>query len=183
MNNGSNPWTEELIERMLSMWAKGESAAKIAATFGPGFTKNSIVGKIHRIQAKSGAPREARPRSAGVPKVRVKPAKVPTELSGASSMMTPMPEKPAEKAVQPLAAPKKIEPAFIEPPSAGINIMDPALSMLHCRAPMWSGDHNLRRGGVESIMFCGKKVRTGSSYCEEHFRKMVSAVIPTKRIR
>lgn len=158
------------------MWAKGISATEIAKILGSGFTKNSVVGKIHRLQGKETIKRDARPRSAVPPKVKMKSIVSHETLNGASPMMTPMPENQ----VTPVSPPKPIE-VFVEPGPQGVNMMD--LGPLHCRAPLWSGDTSLRRGGVDSIMFCGMKKTLGSSYCEQHFSTMVSAVISAKRVR
>ena len=43
-------WDSVLIEQLRSLWAEGKSASQIAETLGPRFTRNSIIGKAHRLK-------------------------------------------------------------------------------------------------------------------------------------
>lgn len=42
-------WTAERIVRLREMWLGGNSAGFIAVEMGPGLTRNSVIGKAHRI--------------------------------------------------------------------------------------------------------------------------------------
>lgn len=51
-------WTQERIETAKSMLKDGESYGAIAATLG--MTKNSVIGKMHRLGVKQGIPKHPR---------------------------------------------------------------------------------------------------------------------------
>lgn len=42
-------WTAERIVRLRELWLAGDSAGFIAVEMGPGLTRNSVIGKAHRI--------------------------------------------------------------------------------------------------------------------------------------
>lgn len=42
-------WTDELIEEAKALNAEGLSAAEIAAAIGHGFSRNAVIGKLHRL--------------------------------------------------------------------------------------------------------------------------------------
>lgn len=71
MTTKQNPWTPELIDKLTSLWLSGLSAAEIAETLGPKFTRNSVMGKIHRF----GLRRQGRPAMPRRPKTVSKPFK------------------------------------------------------------------------------------------------------------
>ncbi|WDR03644.1 GcrA family cell cycle regulator [Devosia algicola] len=48
-NQSAATWTDERIETLKEMWMEGKPASEIAAHFGEGTTKNSIIGKVHRL--------------------------------------------------------------------------------------------------------------------------------------
>jgi len=70
------PWTPALIEQVLEMWfQKGMTSTAIAMELGT--SKNSIIGKVHREQAKRGIPNRShikRPSKPNNHKARRKPA-------------------------------------------------------------------------------------------------------------
>ncbi len=43
-------WTNEKVERLKFLHNKGKTAREIAEDLGPGFTRNSVIGKSHRLQ-------------------------------------------------------------------------------------------------------------------------------------
>ncbi|HXG81329.1 MAG TPA: GcrA family cell cycle regulator, partial [Sphingomicrobium sp.] len=45
-------WTEERIERLKAMWAKGATASQIADELG-GVSRNAVIGKAHRLGLES----------------------------------------------------------------------------------------------------------------------------------
>lgn len=64
-------WTDDRVELLKKLWADGLSASQIAAELG-GISRNSVIGKVHRLglagRAKSPAaamPRQRKPRSPG----------------------------------------------------------------------------------------------------------------------
>lgn len=46
-------WTDDKIEDLRTLWDKGNSASQIATQLGEGFTRNSVIGKAHRLGLKS----------------------------------------------------------------------------------------------------------------------------------
>jgi GcrA cell cycle regulator len=42
-------WTDEKVEELKRLWADGKSASEIAAALGPAFTRNGVIGKVHRL--------------------------------------------------------------------------------------------------------------------------------------
>ena len=136
-------WTEQMVEDLKKMWHEGLTTGEIGKRLG--VSKNSIVGKVHRLQL-SGRP---------------SPIKKKDEISEEKAA----PAKPAkEEKAAPVKAKeeKRPEPAKEEKfePVAKI----PSLTDLDnhpCRWPV--GDPK-----DENFHFCGKKVKSGQTYCEEH---------------
>ncbi len=46
-------WTDERIDKLEKLWAKGLSASQIAGQIGDGVTRNAVIGKAHRLGLKS----------------------------------------------------------------------------------------------------------------------------------
>lgn len=71
-------WTDVHIERLKKLYDKGHSCTSIAADLGEGFSRNSVIGKIHRLGLRlRGAGRHASfetrgPRSRLEPKPRLR---------------------------------------------------------------------------------------------------------------
>lgn len=42
-------WTDERIEMLRQLWRDGRSCSEIAAILGGGATRNSVIGKVHRL--------------------------------------------------------------------------------------------------------------------------------------
>lgn len=49
MGQGSHVWTEACAEELTALAAKGYSASQIARQLGPEFSRNQVIGKIHRL--------------------------------------------------------------------------------------------------------------------------------------
>lgn len=64
-------WTAGLIETLKLRWAQGASASQIARELGEGFTRNSIVGKVHRL----GLSNSERPPRPPIPRPRARVAR------------------------------------------------------------------------------------------------------------
>ena len=41
-------WTEEKVEKLKSLWSKGQTASQIAEIIG-GISRNAVIGKAHRL--------------------------------------------------------------------------------------------------------------------------------------
>lgn len=131
-------WTEQMVNQLKDMWMDGLTTNEIAKNLG--MSKNSVVGKVHRLNL------SARP----------SPIKKKSE--------TPVLEEKTEKSL-PLKQTKKIviNPISISEKSVGSNacLKLTELDNHTCRWPI--GDPR-----DDDFCFCGKKVRSGQTYCEEH---------------
>ncbi len=62
-----SPWTDALVERLKTLYATSMSCAQIAAEMNCGFTRNSIIGKIARLEL---PPRKVEARAPPKPRER-----------------------------------------------------------------------------------------------------------------
>lgn len=86
----SKGWTDERIAFLREQWINGRSAGEIAALLGGGFSRNAVIGKVHRLGL-SDTGRISRP----APKARTatpRPAKAP------SAPKPPKPKRPERPA-------------------------------------------------------------------------------------
>lgn len=64
-------WTEAKVELAKSLWLEGWTAPAIAAQLGSGFSRNAVIGKMHRMGLVRKA--EAKPKVAKVSNKRIYP--------------------------------------------------------------------------------------------------------------
>lgn len=147
-------WTEQMVEDLKKMWHEGLTTGEIGKRLG--VSKNSIVGKVHRLQL-SGRP---------------SPIKKKDEISEEKAA----PAKPAkEEKAAPVKAKeeKRPEPAKEEKFEL-VAKMPVKNSHSHCgKTSLTDLDNHTCRWPVgdpkdENFHFCGKKVKIGQTYCEEH---------------
>lgn len=143
-------WTEESIEQLREMWAQGLTANEIAKRLG--VTKNAIVGKVHRLclQARPSPIKTKDNENISKPELAVqtgepKTTEIEDELEEIIDVET------ADVSVT-ISTPKKL---------SGSNVRLIELDSHTCRWPI--GDPR-----DEDFCFCGKKVRAGQTYCDEH---------------
>lgn len=156
-------WTDKMVEDLKIMWKQGLTTGEIGKRLG--VSKNSIVGKVHRLQL------DARP--SPIKKKEEEP-QITEEIQAKEPEIKSKPDKkvaePEVKVVE-KTAPKTISPAPIEKKTNGyVRLTD--LDNHTCRWPI--GDPK-----DENFHFCGKKVRIGQTYCEEH--SALAYVKPTKK--
>lgn len=141
-------WTDEAVEELKRMWDRGMTTGQIAKALN--VTKNSIIGKVHRlcltarpspIKKTDAEPKEKKPAKKEAP---VKEKKKATESRQAKIEVKEVEAKPAPKAT-----------------AETTNIPLVKLDNHTCRWPM--GDPR-----DDDFCFCGKRIRTGQTYCEEH---------------
>ena len=89
-------WTDERIERLKNMWAKGATASQIADELG-GVSRNAVIGKAHRL----GLEQRPSPVKPGEEKEAKKPAAAP---AAAAPKPAPKAEAPKPAAAAPTAA-------------------------------------------------------------------------------
>ena len=158
-------WTDEAVEELKKMWDKGMTTGQIAKVLG--VTKNSIIGKVHRLCL------TARPspikKSTNSEKEDTKPAKTEKNTTKKAKTTAPKAEKVKEVVIEKKEEVTKVETPTIEE----LNIPLVKLDNHTCRWPL--GDPR-----DEDFCFCGKKIKTGQTYCEEH--SAVAYVRTTKKI-
>jgi len=210
-------WTDEMVEKLKEYWAQGVTTGEIGKRLG--ISKNSIVGKVHRLglegrpspikksdnsdaakSAKKSAPKREKKNAVDTKKSKpASDAKNKTSKSQsaieAPKVVTPKSE-PEKKAVvvenKPLNEPEVTRPVVakvlpqVEEDDIKLikslekkndtneqkeNIALTELDNHTCRWPI--GDPK-----DADFHFCGHKVKTGQTYCEEH-----AAIAYVKAIR
>lgn len=135
-------WTIERADELTRLWVSGLSASQVAAQLG-GITRNSVIGKVHRLGLQrrgSALPHENKPRQ---PRVRIRVTR--TNSNGNGRQITAY--VPAEQAA--------LRCAEIMPRDIGLLDLEPN----DCRHPYGEGP----------FTFCGHPKQPGSSYCTPHF--------------
>jgi len=139
-------WTEERVAELMRLWEAGRSASEIGRLLG--VSKNSVVGKAHRMKLKA---RPSPIKRGSAPQVR-RPAV--TQIA--------KPAVPAQAAVQ--AAPKQVGVRAARPAPAPAP--RPARTVARGKGPncLWPiGDP-----GDQDFHFCGAPAVPGKPYCDEH---------------
>ncbi len=160
-------WTDEAVEELKKMWDKGMTTGQIAKALN--VTKNSIIGKVHRLCLTARpSPIKKSATSKNISKTIKSDVNSSQETNEKSSKklsknVSDIPLKDEEKST--LA--KDI--SSIEE----TNIPLIKLDNHTCRWPL--GDPR-----DDDFCFCGKRVKTGQTYCEEH--AAVAYVKPGKKI-
>jgi GcrA cell cycle regulator len=137
-------WTDAAIARLKELWAEGLPASECGKRLG--VSRNSVIGKIHRLglSHKYRRPRERRPRM----RARAKPAQNLLKIE--------------QNIEQPVNAPEihqhsQAVGAELSPVIGCFDLLELRSGM--CRYP--SGDR-------VPFAFCGAKQTRDSSYCSEH---------------
>ena len=193
-------WTDEMVEELKRLWAEGVTTGEIGRRLN--ISKNSIVGKVHRLGL-SGRPSPIKKKSDEDEPQPVKTTdkeKTAKKPAPVKEIKEPAKEVPAIKSVsepkkETVARPEKKAPVQHIPETPVINEEDDIklaksinisasepckkehLSLTDldnhtCRWPI--GDPK-----DDNFHFCGKKVRLGQTYCEEH--SAVAYVKPGKK--
>lgn len=141
-------WNDEAVEELKRMWDRGMTTGQIAKALN--VTKNSIIGKVHRLCL------TARP----------SPIKKVSETSEKKSTHTEKSPKSAKLIIKETEfsnTETQIKESVSQPvcPAEETNIPLVKLDNHTCRWPL--GDPR-----DDDFCFCGKRVKTGQTYCEEH---------------
>ena len=168
-------WTDQMVEDLRTMWKQGLTTAEIGKKLG--VSKNSIVGKVHRlglsgrpspIKKKDGdeehaadnkpALKDKAPRAEKEsPKAVSEPAVKEEAKTAKPSVVTA--EKNSEKKESRKEETKECFKSDLEKSAKAVSLM--VLDNHTCRWPL--GDPK-----DDNFHFCGKKVKIGQTYCEEH---------------
>jgi GcrA cell cycle regulator len=138
-------WTEESVAELRRLWDKGLTANEIAKKLG--VTKNAIVGKVHRLCLKA-RPSPIKPKTDENEELVV-------ETTEEIIVAEPVEETITEVVEVEEVADKKSKKSETD----RTKLID--LDSHTCRWPI--GDPR-----DDDFGFCGKKVRVGQTYCDEH---------------
>ena len=201
-------WTDKMVEDLKIMWKQGLTTGEIGKRLG--VSKNSIVGKVHRLQVGARPPpikkkeevennaqhksATAEPAKAQEPKKDKKVTK--TEPKAETKNKIEVQPKPEVTVIKPAAAekknvveekkePEKPKPAPVSAPVKTF-VSKPAApaKTYNGNAKLTDLDNHTCRWPIgdpkdENFHFCGRKVRMGQTYCEEH--AALAYVKPTKK--
>lgn len=194
-------WTEEMVEELKRLWDEGVTTGEIGRRLN--ISKNSIVGKVHRLglsgrpspikkksdtptdkPAEKKQPKEKSPKKSSVSK-EIKPIKNTTkETSTPKTVSAPAPKK--ESKIEVKAAPVTFT---IEPEEDDIALAKSLNTPIVEKEKkeflrLTDLDNHTCRWPIgdpkdDNFHFCGHKVRLGQTYCEEH--SAVAYVKPNKK--
>jgi len=132
-------WTEEREQKLRKLWEKGYTASQIAEMLGEGTTRNSVIGKAHRLKLAS--------------RTTSKQSKNPEKQAAASGLDKEERYISRKSRFKSLLLDKNFEaenPKKLE-----------ELSNKNCRWPIGHPDE-------ENFYFCGRNSVEGFSYCKLH---------------
>ena len=177
------PWTDDMVESLKKMWEDGLSTGEIGKRLG--VSKNSIVGKVHRLQLTARpSPIKKKDSEETAPKTKIKSTEKAAKTASPkpesnTPKESPAPKEPAKKAETPKIEPKQ-NPETKQPKEKGTDAyINVSIPVIH--SPKKPGDkmtvvdldnHTCRwpigDPKDENFHFCGAPVRIGQTYCEEH---------------
>lgn len=169
-------WTDKMVEDLKIMWKQGLTTGEIGKRLG--VSKNSIVGKVHRLQLDARPSPIKKKDGASEEKAQTPPAAPNSEKASAKAKednKSAVKTKPASKTAvaeeeksrpAPAKTIKEPEKAFVSKPAAPAKTYNGNAKLTDldnhtCRWPI--GDPK-----DENFHFCGRKIRMGQTYCEEH---------------
>lgn len=135
-------WTDERVAELMRLWEAGRSASEIGRLLG--VSKNSVVGKAHRMKLKARPSPIKRGTSPQVRRPAV--ASMPKPVAQAPSAPKQAPARPAAAAPAPRPA-RRVARSAGKGPSCLWPIGDP---------------------GDQDFHFCGEPAVPGKPYCDEH---------------
>jgi GcrA cell cycle regulator len=146
-------WTTERVEQLQRFVTAGLTCSQIAAEIG--VTRNSVIGKIHRLGLSTGGRPGRRPGSLAQRMRTSGPAQAPRQPSRITRIF---------RAIADAGATVVPFPAELDAPAEGAprcSLID--LASGRCRWP-------LSDPGKADFGFCGRDAITGLSYCAGHAR-------------
>jgi len=131
-------WTNEKVEKLKQLWAKGHTASQIAELLGD-TTRNAVIGKAHRLDLE---------------------ARAPSKQTSSSSSKSG--SRPPKKSPQPMSRKSRFQSILLdknfesEKPTSLEELTDS-----NCKWPIGHPDE-------ESFYFCGRKPEGDFPYCKLH---------------
>lgn len=141
-------WTKERVEKLKLLWAQGLSASDVARRLGGDATRSSVIGKIYRL---------------GIFRTHHNSIHAKTTVRAARARAK------AKAPVVPLKAGPKLETENL-PEVLPDDIPTKTFDQIedgHCKFRI-----DVSFAG-EPYGFCGKKSLVGTSWCEQHLRRVV----------
>lgn len=160
--NIASIWQPEMVNRLRGLHADGLSGSQMAAAlnteFKASFTRNAIIGKLHRIGLHNVRP-------PFTPEQRAERRNTGKRLARrpASPRRTSQPPRP----LTPLDLADDMTPDAVRdlpPDSSAFAVTFEQLAAPHCRFPI--GDS----ASLETLTFCGADKMAEGPYCPRHFR-------------
>jgi GcrA cell cycle regulator len=151
-------WTDERVERLKKLWAEGFSAEQIACQLG-GVSRNSVIGKVHRL----GLPGRATTSRAKYGWAKPGGIMAPARNHNVGRILLPVPR------TRQLAA--SAPPARLLPPVVH-DLPDPVRTGEASQGVLFADlERHMCRFAVNNSptrdghLFCGKDRKAGSSFC------------------
>lgn len=183
-------WTDQMVEDLKRMWDEGLTTGEIGKRLG--VTKNSIIGKVHRLQLvarpspikkkedtkkedAASAPTQTKAKEIKASPVDKKPAKPQPAKTKPEAEVKAKAKSEEEEILQDI--PVKEEKAEISPKVDRIETMRHSIHVDHPKGKhktlLTDLDNHTCRWPIgdpkdENFHFCGRKVKIGQTYCEEH---------------
>ncbi len=137
-------WRNDKVTKLLKLHAAGLSCSAMAAAMGPGYTKNSVIGKLHRL----GLTGVNNTKRRGNLSKRLRPKQQPKEHTIPKFSVHEMPvEQSDDKAI----------------------VSHDDLQPTHCRYIPASIDPKV--AGPKTPIFCGAEKLPGLPYCAAHAQR------------
>ncbi|MBN9525434.1 MAG: hypothetical protein J0H82_04460 [Alphaproteobacteria bacterium] len=158
-NRALGTWSDQLVARLLELAGAGQSNGAIAQALGPGFTKNMVAGKLHRLG--NPVPRSPRP-AAEPPQQQPKPT--PTSKPRAARAPRPGREGRAEADRRPLAVLIDLDARRPRPKPRPDPAATPRRRVSDFRTCQWIAG----APSWDDACKCGAPTVEGSNYCAPH---------------
>lgn len=153
-------WTDEMVEDLKRMWDEGLTTGEIGKRLG--VSKNSIVGKVHRLDLTSRpSPIKKKEDNSDASTKEAKEVKSIKETATIKTVAKKEVETSTERSRAEQLSKDARKDCAPEPKKNNGKTMLTDLDNHTCRWPV--GDPK-----DEGFHFCGKKVKIGQTYCDEH---------------
>ena len=189
------PWTDEMVEELKRLWDEGVTTGEIGRRLN--ISKNSIVGKVHRLglsgrpsPIKKKSPAGSAPSDSQTPKKKpaspktstpkeTQPAKKPEKESSPRPQSEPKPQPKPQPQAKPKPETVSAKPADTfsateEDIKLAKSLNIPTVNQSNKEfLSLTDLDNHTCRWPIgntknDNFHFCGKKVRLGQTSCEEH---------------
>lgn len=162
-------WTDEMVDQLRQMWKEGLTTGEIGKRLG--VSKNSIVGKVHRLGL-SGRPSPIKKKEDSESAPKKENLKENNEKKSASKPQPAAEAKP--KAEKKVAEKTPVETSDnVSEQSLGAAPFASEMRKHHGKTMLTDLDNHTCRWPIgdpkdENFHFCGRKVHIGQTYCDEH---------------